>query len=173
MIGDIEAQNRAKSFTSFVCREYFLSSFYCELVVNTICGFNRKGLELERKILENIYRNVAHSISAKQFDHFFQNVKSGEFRWFDFGDNNSRIYDSTTPPSYELKRITVPTYLYSASCDAVIAEVDVDRLQEVLPNVRSRKTFKNYNHCDFNYGKNSRQRLYENMMKAMTADAKN
>lgn len=173
LIANTEIRKQAENFTSLACSEFFVTSIFCEIAVNSICGFNRKDLEMDRKILENIYRHVAHSVSVRQFEHYFQSARSGGFRQFDFKENNTRIYNSTSPPSYNLKRITVKAYIYSGLADSLVANVDIDHLEKVLPNVRLHKKFKNYNHCDFNYGKNSRTIVYENILKIINAEAMN
>lgn len=47
------------------------------------------------------------------------NVFAGTFRAFDYVDRekNLRLYDSTTPPDYELHKITTPVALFSSDND--------------------------------------------------------
>ena len=91
---------------------------------------------------------------------------SGKFRQYDYQDKNPNFYNTSQPPEYNLKNVKSPIYLYSGECDALISEIDVRHLKEVLSNVKLHRSVKNYNHCDFNYGKNSRSILFMDILKA-------
>lgn len=84
-----------------------------------------------------------------------------------------KVYNSSAPPSYNLNNVKAPMYIYSGSCDLMVAETDIEHLKEVLPNVKVYKSFKNFNHCDFNYGKNTRALLFEDILKAMNGEMRN
>ena len=142
----------------------------CEASITTICGKNTGELELDSSILPTIMSHLSHFVSARQLEHFMQIYLSGEFRQYDFERKNIKIYGSSTPPQYNLKNVTTPTYIYSGSCDLLVSERDIEHLGEVLPNVRRYKSLKNYNHCDFNYGKNSRALYGNDILKAMNSD---
>lgn len=153
-----------------LCKENSTTVFICEMIYYSICGVNKEGLEMDPKILTVLFPHLSNTGSGKQFDHFFQLIKSGEFRQFDYHENNSRVYNSSKPPLYKLANVKAPTFLYSADCDVLVSEKDVDDLEKVLPNVRSRKSFKNYNHCDFNYGKNSPSLFYKPVLNVMLGE---
>lgn len=113
---------------------------------------------------------MSHSVSIKQLNHFAQLFKSGGFRHYDYQQKNMKVYNSPTPPSYNLNNVKAPMFIYSGSCDKVVAEKDAEHFREVLPNVKVYKSFKNFNHCDFNYGRNTRALLFEDILKAMNAE---
>lgn len=143
----------------------------CSKTMNFICGFNKGEEELDTRILPSYLEHVAHSISIKQILHYIQISRSGTFSQFDYGNRNMQVYNSTAAPQYPLQNVKAPTFIYAGSCDMIVSERDVEHLSEVLLNVKKYKVFKNYNHCDFMYGKNSRPLLFNDILKAMkTAD---
>ena len=56
--------------------------------------------------------------NAEEFEETLQNA-SGRFRQYDYGnvDKNLQIYNSTTPPDYQLEKITAPIALFSSDDD--------------------------------------------------------
>jgi hypothetical protein len=55
-------------------------------------------------------------------------------------------------------------------CFRLTFQKDIETLRGILPNVRRHLSFKNYNHVDFNYGKDARPMLYENILSQMNAE---
>lgn len=136
----------------------------CPLIANFICGGNELLPEIDPAVVPEMFKHISHSIGVKQLNHFSQLTKSGVFRMFDYGDLNPTKYNGSGPPLYQLNNVEVPTYIYSGSQDNIISEIDVEHLSRVLPNVRKYRSMKNFNHCDFNHGKDSRIYLYEEML---------
>lgn len=139
----------------------------CSKTMNFLCGYNKGEEELDTRILPTYIDHVAHSISIKQVLHYIQLSKSGTFSQFDYGSKNQKIYNSSSPPQYPLQNVKTPIFIYAGSCDMIVSERDIEHLSEVLPNVKKYKVFKNYNHCDFMYGKNSRPLLFNDILKVM------
>lgn len=159
-----------QTFNSAWCQQNSPILAMCAASVMAMCGHNKGEMELDTKVLPNLLKHMSHFASARQVEHFLQGYQSGVFRQYDFERKNMKVYNSSTPPLYNLKNIKAPTYVYSASCDLLVSERDIEHLREVLPNVRSYKSFKNYNHCDFNYGKNSRSVYQNDILKAMNSE---
>lgn len=142
----------------------------CEASLSFIFGQNKDGLELDTRILPEYLKHISHAVSIKQFNHYSQLYTSGKFRQYDYFEGNRKAYNSSLPPDYKLDNVKAPIYLYSGSCDAIISERDVEHLNEVLPNVRKYRSFKNFNHGDFVYGKNARSILYNEMVKTINSE---
>lgn len=170
MLADSKTRKSASLVNRAVCQENSFALGLCEASIQTVCGQNKEALEIDTRILPTIFNHMSHSASIKQMLHFLQLFKNGGFRQYDHQRKNMKVYNSSTPPSYNLDNIKAPTYLYSGSCDLMVAEKDIEHLREVLPNVKLYKNFKNFNHCDFNYGKNTRSLLFENILKAMNGE---
>jgi predicted alpha/beta-fold hydrolase len=107
-------------------------------------------------------------VSSNQLIHFLQLHLSGRFQQFDYGlEENMARYHQASPPEYELKNVTSPTYIYHAMEDLIVVKSDVDHLTSLLPNVQLYRTIENWNHLDFIMGKNSRKVLYENIVQSL------
>lgn len=48
---------------------------------------------------------------------------NGKFQQFDYGEKNLKIYNSTSPPDYELQNIKAPTFIYHGKQDLVVARI--------------------------------------------------
>lgn len=72
---------------------------------------------LSKRILPLLTKYVAKGISIRQLEHYLQLMLSGKFRQYDFHSENIEFYNSTTPPDYDLTKVTVKLYLYVAGQD--------------------------------------------------------
>lgn len=150
-----------------VCQQSLPTLSLCRFFLFSFCGFNKLGIETDVIVHRNFMKCFSHSVGCKQTNHFYQQMVDGSFRQYDYYEDNYRYYRTLTPPEYDLKQIKVPVYLYSGSCDAVVPESGVLKLKELLSNVRKHKSFENYNHCDFNYGINSKKLLFNDIVSEM------
>lgn len=112
---------------------------------------------------------MSPTVSMMQLIHFLQLHVSGRFREYDHGERNLVYYDSPHPPDYELSKVTAPIHLYGASEDLLISQKDVEHLKTMLPNVKSCEILEDWNHMDVMLGRNSRAKLYQNILKSMNA----
>ena len=158
-----------EDFVNYLCQDKSPYTGICESAVYGTCGFNLYGSELDIKILPTLLTYLAHFVSVRQAIHYLQNYQSGGFNQYDHHEDNMKIYGSSTPPPYNLKNVKTPIYLYTGSFDLLVSQKDVEHLKAVLTTVRKHKNFRNYNHCDFNYGKNSRELLYYGVLKTMNS----
>ncbi|CAK1554129.1 unnamed protein product [Leptosia nina] len=76
--------------------------------------------------------------SEKNLIHYYQMMRSGLFRKFDYGEENVRIYGSQKPPGYKLNDISVPIYIFTSSGDKVSVPSDINKLINKIPNVKHR-----------------------------------
>ena len=155
---------------NFLCQENLPTSGLCEAAVSMLCGNNKDGLELDTRIMQDFMKHKAHTVSIKQINHFSQLHASGKFRQYDYKYRNKIVYNSSQPTDYKLEDVKAPIYLYSGDCDVLVSEIDVEHLEQVLPNVQVHRSVKNYNHCDFNYGKHSRSVLFMDILEAFNKE---
>jgi pimeloyl-ACP methyl ester carboxylesterase len=92
----------------------------CLLQEFTFFGFNINTVEVDLDVLKYYADTHAPAASKRQYDHFKQLAKSRKFQYFDYGDKNIRIYGSENPPEYDLRRVTIPIYVYWGSQDDII-----------------------------------------------------
>lgn len=157
----------AEMWNRLLCQETSPAMGLCAASITMLCGQNKNHTEIDVRILPDYLKNMAHAVSIKQFTHFIQLVASGSFRQYDYHGKNRQIYNAPFPPDYKLDNIIAPVYLYSGGSDAIISERDIEHLKEALQNVQKYRSIKNFNHCDFNYGLNTRFILFNDILKAM------
>jgi len=109
-------------YMSFCDRTKPIGLFICILQEFVSFAMNINTVEVDVDVLKYYVDNHAPAISKGQFDHFKQLSKSRKFKYFDYGDENIKIYGSRNPPEYDLSRVTVPIYIYWGSQDNVIGK---------------------------------------------------
>ncbi|KAG5674586.1 hypothetical protein PVAND_004540 [Polypedilum vanderplanki] len=160
-----------KNISKTICRDNDLLSFrLCKfLILSVFSTDNRRELEIETKVLPHLINYMSPRVSVMQLTHYYQNMIANKFRQFDYKDKNFQHYNSTTPPDYNLSKITAPVYLYHAGNDRFISEEGVAYLRSLLPNVQEYRVISNWSHIDFVYSKYSRDVLYNNILHALLA----
>lgn len=99
----------------------------------------------------------------RQGIHYVQLMRSGGFRQFDYENKriNRKMYGQSTPPSYNLSKITTPINLFYSMNDSTATFENAIRLQSLLPNVKHsfRIPLDNFGHVDFTYSRYVRRAL--------------
>ncbi|KAL0110610.1 hypothetical protein PUN28_013890 [Cardiocondyla obscurior] len=150
-----------KFVSNLFCQRAASTQFICSNILFLVAGFSRAELNTDN--LTVIIAHVPAGASWKQFVHYGQGyINPGRFRQFDYAnvDKNFRIYNSTTPPDYQLEKITAPIALFSSDNDWLATTKDVELLSTKLNSVVFHyKTPINttFNHYDFIWGKSSLQ----------------
>ncbi|XP_025261798.1 lipase 3 isoform X2 [Camponotus floridanus] len=150
-----------KFASNLFCQSMASTQFICSNILFLVVGFSREELNTEN--LTVIIGHVPAGASWKQFVHYGQGyINAGRFRQYDYGDidKNLRIYNSTTPPDYQLEKITAPIVLFSSDNDWLATTKDVELLSSKLNSiVLHYKISMNitFNHYDFMWGKSSLQ----------------
>ncbi|XP_054838912.1 lipase member M-like isoform X2 [Eublepharis macularius] len=138
-----------------LCLQYFFLCF----------GFNKKNMNASRAdVYIGIYPDFT---SVKTMTHWEQVSKSNEFRYFDYGNENKAIYNTTTPPFYKIEDMIVPTAVWSAGKDILVTTTDIELL---LPRIRNLVFYKNipdWQHVDSIWGIDAPMRLYPDMLYLM------
>ncbi|XP_045510344.1 gastric triacylglycerol lipase-like [Colias croceus] len=102
--------------------------------------------------------------SEKFLIHYFQMMKSGHFRKFDFGSaENLRKYGQQRPPGYNLKDVTTSIVVVSSSEDFLSAPDDVSLLLSKLSNVIDHTiiTKKEFSHIHFLFDAYAAQLVFD------------
>lgn len=165
-----------------VCRA---SPLTCVSVLTAICGFNEQNLNLTR--LPTYVAYAPSGTSVKNMAHWAQAARQSAqrseplFRRYDYGtaclsptgapqNCNQRVYGSMEPPSFDLSAIAgVPLALFSGIQDKLADPVDVQSLQEALPEgaVVFRHSERSYEHIDFTWGMSSAERIYPAVLRLL------
>ncbi|CAG9562211.1 unnamed protein product [Danaus chrysippus] len=125
----------ATIFLRTFCPQNFISSQFClNNILYPILGFD--PFTFDQRFLRIFFYHYPAGASWRDPLHFTQISKSGIFRRYDFGnDKNMLMYNSTSPPLYQLNRVTMPVALIVARNDPISTLSNVDLLKHQLPNV--------------------------------------
>jgi lysosomal acid lipase/cholesteryl ester hydrolase len=88
---------------------------------------------------------------------------------YDFAsaDENMKHYNQTTPPVYDITKVKVPVALYWAQNDYLADPTDVQFLRGNLPNIVDDFNIATYNHLDFVWAYNTKEKFYDRMVALM------
>ncbi|XP_020293835.1 lipase 3-like [Pseudomyrmex gracilis] len=159
-----------KFVSNLFCYDTAVTQFFCTNMLFMFIGFSQA--ELDTETLAVITGHVPAGASWKQLVHYGQGyINAGQFRQFDYGkDKNLRMYNSTTPPHYELDKITVPIVLFSGENDWLTPTKDVEVLSSKLNSVLYHYKIPNstFNHYDFLWGKSSFQTVFQPILQLLS-----
>ncbi|KAG5897708.1 hypothetical protein JTB14_007546 [Gonioctena quinquepunctata] len=123
----------------------------CSTLLAVLMGFDQE--HIDKSILPTFLSVFPGGSSIKGIKHLAQETDSGFFRQYDYGlMENRKTYNSSTPPSYDLSKVTVPVALHFAKNDWLVAVSDKERLVADLGKnvVEDRLVgFEKFNHMDY------------------------
>ncbi|CAH2255144.1 lipase 1-like [Pararge aegeria] len=125
--------------------------------------------ELEPDFFPTIVAHYPTGTSRKNAVHVSQLGIKEKFSNFDYQWRNVDIYNSTTPPEYELSNVTMKVALLVGRNDQISTIKDVELLRSKLPNVVEYKIIhhKKFNHIDAVWGRNMYKYLFPEILKVL------
>lgn len=95
-------------------------------------------------------------------------MNSGKFCRYDYGSPsaNAAAYNSTSPPEYDLSKVTVPVALFWSDNDWLADPEDVKYLTSNLPDIvlNERIPLPSFNHIDFLWGLDADTLVYSKLV---------
>ncbi|XP_039191774.1 lipase member N-like [Crotalus tigris] len=146
------------------CRQQLVDEL-CKQGLSLIGGFNLKNLNKSRS---DVY--ISHFpdyTSVKNVVHLSQLMKSGLFRYFDYGSKNIDMYNQTIPPFYKIEAITVPVAMWSGGQDWICQPMEIAQLRSQTTNLVYNKEFPDWTHWDFIWGIDAHQHAYKEILGLM------
>ncbi|CAM5129105.1 unnamed protein product [Eretmochelys imbricata] len=147
------------------CRHMSLSEI-CGNILFVLCGFNEKNLNMSR-----VHVYTAHApagTSVQNMIHWKQAIKTGKLKAYDWGIWFNRLhYNQDTPPLYNVKRMKVPTAMWSGGNDWLADPKDVALLLPQVTNLVYHKAIPDWNHLDFIWGLDAPQHMYNEILDLM------
>ncbi|KAG5669636.1 hypothetical protein PVAND_017520 [Polypedilum vanderplanki] len=153
--------------TDVFCHTDLITIEFCKFVYKLVCGFNENGTETDMNNMALMMRLLPRAVSLKQIVHFSQLLHTERFLHYNYGEKNIEIYGQNEPPEYDLRNVQIRIYIYAGKNDLLINLKDLEHFRDILPNVKRFKVLENYNHCDFNYGINSKKLVYDFIIKSI------
>ncbi|KAL3277326.1 hypothetical protein HHI36_012677 [Cryptolaemus montrouzieri] len=105
--------------------------------------------------------------STREFIHYLQNAKSGQFAKYDFGaSKNLQIYNSTESPVFRLRNIKSAQVIWCGSEDIHCKPSDIKRLTDQLTTVEwiNIKVKSSLSHVDFLLVDDIQGRIYDDLL---------
>ncbi|KAK1138162.1 hypothetical protein K0M31_020463 [Melipona bicolor] len=166
-IYEVEPSNKlVQTIGGKICRDESPLQLACTTIIDLLVGSHG---ELNATLLPLVTQYYPAGAAVKQFAHYGQLIQSGKFRKFDYGvAGNMEKYNETNPPDYNLRNVTLPTYLYHATNDKIVDVEDVLELYETLPNVEKFLIPCDvFAHLDFVWGKDVNSLVYDKILSVM------
>jgi pimeloyl-ACP methyl ester carboxylesterase len=120
-------------------------------------------------------RNDVGGTSSKNLMHWIQDIRSGEFRQFDYGkDENEQRYGNKSPPQYDMsdfknRLADVDILLFVGTNDYLVAADDFKSLTKNLPSSSKVVSIQDYNHLDYMWGNDANAYVNEEIFSFLEA----
>ncbi|XP_047002450.1 lipase 1-like isoform X1 [Schistocerca americana] len=167
--GPYEILPRSRSLLMLLDRLCSVHSRYlnvCKLIISITTQKEPQDMNNSRLSFD-----IAHLVagaSVYSTIHFRQLIKSGQFRMYDYGEeDNMKQYGQPEPPLFDLSQITAPISIHYGHKDTTVTREEAERLFGVLPlriglfEVPDKK----FTHVDFLISDNAKEVLYDNLTK--------
>ena len=138
----------------------------CSNILFLMAGYDKRNLNETR--IPVYFSHTPAGTSVKNMLHFSQLIREKQFQMYDYGYfGNIRKYGWVFPLVYNLKQITNPVVLVSGSNDWLANPTDVSWLSKELNHVLINKKIDGYNHLDFIWGLDAREKVYSYILKSI------
>lgn len=157
-----------EKFTPAFCNINEFVQSLCSNLFFLLFGFNPK--ELNKTLLPVYLGHVPAGSATDQLIHYGQEINSGRFCQFDYGlFGNIFKYGLFTPPSYALKKVTAPVYIFYSSNDLFVSPIDVSKLSEEIPNLKLLYLVQDplWTHTDYMFGIHAKSKVYNKILRKM------
>ncbi|CAH0715862.1 unnamed protein product, partial [Brenthis ino] len=163
IFGDVSTTGK---LNNLICRQFVFRYEVCTLgVLFPLFGYDIQ--EFGPKYNDIVSKHFPSSTTRMNLYHFAQVALRHRFARYDFGpDINIRVYNSTIPPNYDLKKVTMPVVLVVGKNDKVSTLADVATLRAKLPNVKKYILIEMecMNHLDFVWGEHMADYLFPHIL---------
>lgn len=151
----------------------YLSELVCDSDVRMLCEdiiflfFGEDKYQLNSTRMGVYAAQLLAGSSTKSIVHYAQMVNSKQFLKYDYGEKlNKKMYNQTTPPEYDVSRITAPVALIWSMNDMLADPADVDILQGKLKTMVSNYLvpFPLFNHGDYVLAMDAHKLVYNQVI---------
>ncbi|KAF7263092.1 hypothetical protein GWI33_003624 [Rhynchophorus ferrugineus] len=150
--------------TEITCNDVSPLQNICISILQLIFGFDIP--QIDRSLLTVLLSTTPAGFSFKELIHFGQEISSGQFQQFDYGEKNMEIYGAPVAPAYDVSKITCPVVAYYGMNDFLASVEDVEKLLDEFPGRPERKRipYELFNHIDFVFAKDAKVLVYDSVI---------
>lgn len=150
-------------FAEHVCSKH---SALCGNLFFVLCGFNEHNLNMTRTPVYTTHCPAGTSV--QNMVHWSQAVKGGKLAAFDFGPKgNMEHYNQTCPPEYNVRRMEVPTAVFSGGHDTLADPKDVALLIPQISKLVFHLHLDDWEHLDFIWGLDAKDKMFPSILKLL------
>jgi pimeloyl-ACP methyl ester carboxylesterase len=154
---------------TYACGAVIIEKELCENIAFIIMGPEKKNLNQTR--LPVYIAHEPDGTSVKNMIHFAQGVRSNLFEKYDYGtpEKNQQHYNQSTPPTYSIRSIKVPTAIFHGGEDWLADPTDAEYIFDQIQSetLVFRKFIPDYNHADFIIGITANELIYADIVNLM------
>ncbi|KAF2896922.1 hypothetical protein ILUMI_09252 [Ignelater luminosus] len=133
------------------CNDYSLFQSICTFAFYILAGYSPN--QFNKTMIPVILSNSPASSSFKHWRHAAQMRLADTMLKYNYGtEENLKRYSQSTPPEYNLTKITTPVAFYYGEYDLFCSKEDVDMAAAKIPNVLVNKCIPEFNHVDLLWG---------------------
>jgi len=137
----------------------------CESTICAVIGCELGNLN--KTMLPVYFSHFPAGTAVQNLLHYQQSVNTSVYQQYDYGSSNAnqQHYNQTTPPTYSLSTLYVPTALFSGSHDKLSDPTDVDTIVNDMPKAPYyQEQIRGYGHLDFIWGSDAHRKLYPSIV---------
>ncbi|KAF7247260.1 Gastric triacylglycerol lipase [Varanus komodoensis] len=147
------------------CSQHELAPI-CSNLLFILCGFNEDNLNMSR--VDVYAAHVPAGTSVQNMIHWKQGIQSGKLKAFNYGLFGNLVhYNQIQPPEYNVSDMNVPIAIWSGGEDWLSDPEDVEILIPKLKHLKYAKFIPEWNHLDFVYGLDARNKMYNDIIKML------
>lgn len=155
----------AKGLIRLICGTTEFGSFICSNFGFLIFGLGYSQLNITN--MPVVFSHFPGEASLNQILHYGQEIESGTFQRFDYGEaKNLAVYGSRKPPKYPVEKITAKVAVIYSLGDWLLDVKDANILVNNLKNVVDcyEVPVKDFCHTDFLWGKDVVKLVYRKVL---------
>lgn len=143
-----------------------MSKIFCESIITQYCGPTK---HLNESRIAVYATHTPAGTSTKNMIHYAQMAQSGKLQKYNFGSAKENLlhYRQAEPHVFDLRLVKTPVALYSSSNDYLSVQDDVVFIRKTLPNIVDDYIVEGWNHIDFLWAVDTKQMLYNRMLRLM------
>ncbi|CAD5218865.1 unnamed protein product [Bursaphelenchus okinawaensis] len=168
------SQNMVNILTELTCSASPEQNLYCANIFYYFTGFSTQ-LNVSR--IPVYLHHIPAGTSTANVQKCCQSgtYETGEFRWYRYPTEEENVarYGTKDPPKYDLKKMDVPLYLYSANEDTLTTKKQLE--EDIIPNLKpgilkEDNRYEHFSHMDLIWGQNATDQVFNKIISTIKAD---